>query len=62
LSISDILNDIGFWIVVFFESMMDFAEEHPLLTILLIVVLLIGGCGIAVKVHIISSSTKLMPY
>jgi hypothetical protein len=56
------LDDIGFWIVVFFESMMNFVDEHPLLTILLVMVLLIGGCGIAVKVHIISSSTKLMPY
>jgi hypothetical protein len=62
LSLPDILDDIGWWLAVFFEALADFASEHPLLTILLFIVLFFGGCGIVLKVHIVSSSTKLMPY
>jgi hypothetical protein len=44
------------------DEILKFTEEHPFLTMLIFVVLFFGGCGVAVKVHIISSSTKLMPY
>jgi hypothetical protein len=43
-------------------EILDFTSEHPFLTMLIIVVLFFGGCGVAVKVHIVSSTTKLMPY
>jgi hypothetical protein len=47
---------------VIFDEIMKFTEEHPFLTMLIFVVLFLGGCEVAFKVHIISASTKLMPY
>jgi hypothetical protein len=44
------------------NKVLDFLGEHPLLTIAIFIVLFFGGCEVAVKVHIVSSSTKLMPY
>ena len=44
------------------DKILDFLGEHPLLMILIFVIMFFGGCEIAVKVHIVSSSTKLMPY
>jgi hypothetical protein len=44
------------------EKALDFLGEHPLLTLAIFVVLFFGGCEIAVRVHVVSSSTKLMPY
>jgi hypothetical protein len=34
----------------------------PVLAFLLFLVLFFGGCHIAVRLHIVSSSTRLMPY
>ena len=44
------------------DKVLDFLGDHPLLTLLIFIVLFFGGCEIAVKVHIVSSQTKLMPY
>jgi hypothetical protein len=44
------------------DSILDFLGEHPLLTVAIFIVLFMGGCEVAVKIHIVSSSTKLMPY
>jgi hypothetical protein len=43
-------------------KIMDTVCENPLLALLLFLVLFFGGCEIAVKIHIVSSSTRLMPY
>jgi len=44
------------------DKVLDFFGKHPLFTMLVFVVLFFGGCEAAVKLHIVSSSTKLMPY
>lgn len=59
---SFIVEDVGDFVVGIVESADWFIRQHPILTILLIVILFFGGCEIAVKVHIVSSQTKLMPY
>jgi hypothetical protein len=45
-----------------YNAALDFTAEHPFLTMLIFVVLFLGGCEVSFKVHIISASTKLMPY
>ena len=60
--LNDILDFLGDKVVGFFESLTWFIEEHPLLTMVIFIILFFGGCEVAVKVHIVSSSTKLMPY
>lgn len=59
---SFITDDVGDFIVGVVESADWFIRQHPFLTILLFVILFFGGCEVAVKVHIVSSQTKLMPY
>ena len=44
------------------DKIFDFLGEHPLLTLAIFIVLFMGGCEISVQLHIVSSSTKLMPY
>jgi hypothetical protein len=44
------------------DRVLKFVHDYPGLTILLFILLFMGGCEIAVKIHIVSSSTKLMPY
>lgn len=44
------------------DKALDWMTEHPVITVVLILLLFGGGCGIAVHVGIVSSSTKLMPY
>lgn len=44
------------------QNLIDFLGENPLFTMLLIVVLFFGGCSVAIHFHVVSSSTKLMPY
>jgi len=57
-----IIEDVGDFLVEIVESVDWFIRQHPLLTIFLFVILFFGGCEVAVKIHIVSSSTKLMPY
>ena len=57
-----IIEDVGDFLVEVVESVDWFIRQHPLLTIFLFVILFFGGCEVAVKIHIVSSSTKLMPY
>ena len=59
---SFITDDVGDLVVGVAESVHWFTRKHPFLTMLLFVVLFFGGCEVAVKVHIVSSQTKLMPY
>jgi hypothetical protein len=44
------------------DKVLDFIGEHPLLTMVIFIILFFGGCEVAIKIHIVSSSTKLMPY
>jgi len=44
------------------DEIADFILDHPILSILIFLVLFCGGCDLAVKIHIVSSTTKLMPY
>jgi len=44
------------------DKILDFLGKHPLLTVAIFIVLFMGGCEISVRLHIVSSSTKLMPY
>jgi len=44
------------------DKVLGFLGEHPLLTLAIFIVLFMGGCEISVRLHIVSSSTKLMPY
>ena len=53
---------LGDKIVCVAESVDWFVRQHPLLTIAIFIVLFMGGCEISVQLHIVSSSTKLMPY
>jgi hypothetical protein len=57
-----ILDEISDGVATFFDALVDFAGEHPFLTMLIVVALFLGGCEVAFKVHIVSSATKLMPY
>jgi hypothetical protein len=59
---SFIIDDVGDFIVGVAESFDWFVRQHPFLAMLLFVILFFGGCEVAVKVHIVSSQTKLMPY
>lgn len=59
MSVFDFLSGLFMEAVFLVE---DFVSDHPILSILIFLVLFCGGCDLAVKVHIISSTTKLMPY
>ena len=62
MSFSKILDVLGDAVVKFFDPIGDFIMEHPLLAVVLFILLFFGGCEVALKVHIVSSQTKLMPY
>jgi hypothetical protein len=36
--------------------------EHPVITVVLLLILLTGGCTIGISIGILSSHPKLMPY
>lgn len=44
------------------DAVGEFAEKHPLFVLVLVILAFFGGCSIGVHLHIVSSSTKLMPY
>jgi hypothetical protein len=44
------------------DRALDWTGDHPVITVVICLLLLTGGCGISIHVGILSSQTKLMPY
>lgn len=61
-TVANALDYLGDKIVGAYESADWFVRQHPFMSIAIFIALFMGGCEIGIKIHIVSSSTKLMPY